>query len=88
MNPYEEKRRAEKAYRLADFLQFQVGITDKSIVARMNEQQWQLAAAGAGVKMPSATTQSLVLAILGTRERVTCDGLRLDPYFEHRGQIA
>jgi len=85
-NPFEETARLEKALKLADFLQFEVGIANSKVARSLKDFQWKLAAAAARVKEPSALTREKVVEILARREKITCEGLRLDPYFSVRGE--
>lgn len=66
MNPYEFAARIGKAGKLADVMH-RYGIT-KADALLMDDDMWQLAAAGAGVKPPSSVTQMLTIEALARLE--------------------
>lgn len=66
-NEFERAARLEKAVMLADFLGV-CGIESEGAAA-MTAKQWELVAAGARTKVPSAETIKVVLSIMTRRER-------------------
>lgn len=93
-NGYRDAAREVKVRKLADYLQFAVQIANSAAAARLSDFGWRMVTVGAdradkqrggrGVRVPSLITRARIVEMLARRERITCQGLRLDPYFGPR----